>query len=105
MAEVVTLTTPVPKPTLNTIQIERITLDIFAKSVFIQFLGNNAEAGSASYPTPAPEGSSQMTGASLITMLNKMNFSGSNPSFANRILTRLQADGHIPAGSIAGTPD
>lgn len=105
MSEIITLTTPIAKPSQTTVKIERLYLDVVQKSVLVQFLGENSEPGSAFYPTPAPDGSSQPTGASLITTLNKMNFSGANPSLANRILARLQADGYVGAGTISGTPD
>src|SRR4249919_2621516 len=105
MSEIVTLTTPIPKPSQTTAKIERFIIDVVAKSVAVNFVGENGEAGSAYYPTPAPLGSSQPSGATLITTLNKANLSGANPSLANRILARLQSDNYIGAGAISGTPD
>jgi hypothetical protein len=39
----------------------------------------------------------------LMTQLNKVNLS--TQSLHSRIIARLQADGHLPAGSITGSPD
>ena len=105
MPETVTLITPRPRSPQTAVRLERIVIDIEARAVLVQWLGDNGEAGSAAYPTPAPLGSSQPSGAALLTQLNKVNTSGANPSLVNRILQRLQADGHIGAGAVTGTPD
>jgi hypothetical protein len=105
MAEIVTLTTPITRTSVNSFRLERLVIDVEHKSITVQWLGDNDLAGSASYPTPAPAGSSQPSGATLLTTLNKLNSSGANPSLVNRILARLQSDGYIGAGSISGTPD
>lgn len=103
MAETVTLTAPITKPSQTSIRIERIILDIEQKSIVIQWLGTNNEAGTAAYPTPAPPLSAQPTGAALLTALNTANLSAN--SLVKRVISRLQADGYVPAGTIAGTPD
>lgn len=104
--EVVTLTTPVTKPNQTTIKLERFNIDVVSKTIYVQWLGNNNEAGSATYSTPVPpDHPTQPTGAALLTTLNKINLSGVNPSLVARILARLQSDGYIPAGSISGTPE
>lgn len=105
MSEVINLSSPITKPSETTVKLDRVTIDLTAKLIAVTFLGENGEAGSASYPTPAPAGSGQPSGSTLLTTLNKMNFSGANPSLANRILQRLQTDGYVGAGSITGTPD
>jgi len=105
MAEIITLSTPLTKPSTTTVAIDRIVIDVTAKSILIQWTGNDGLAGSAAYPTPAPVGSSQPSGATLLTTLNKLNLSGVNPSLVNRILTRLQSDGYIGAGATSGSPD
>jgi hypothetical protein len=105
MAETVNFTVPIVRPNQTSARIERLIIDIETKTVMIQWLGNNNEPASAVYPTPAPIGSNQPSGAQLITTLNKMNFAGANPSLANRILARLQSDGYIGAGTVTGTPD
>lgn len=103
MAETLTLASPITKPNQTGIRIDRITVDIEQKAISVSWLGNNGEAGSASYPTPAPAGSSQPTGAVLLATLNTANLTSN--SLVKRVLTRLQTDGYIAAGSIAGTPD
>lgn len=103
MAEIVTLTTPISKPSQTSVSFRRLELDAAARSVFIRWLGNNGEEGSAFYPTPAPAGSSQPSGQDLIAALNTANLSSN--SLVRRVLARLQLDGYIPAGTISGTPD
>lgn len=106
MPEIVSLTTPITKPNQTQVRIERVILDVEIKSIFIQFLGNNGEAGSAFYPTPAilnPLGDLQPTGAVLLSTLNTANLTSN--SLVRRIINRLQTDGYIGAGSITGTPD
>lgn len=103
MSESITLTTPITKPSQTGIVIDRLTIDVTAKSVTIQWLGNNNEIGSAVYPTPAPVGSLQPTGAVIITTLNTANLTTN--SLVKRILQRLQTDGYIGAGNVIGTPD
>jgi hypothetical protein len=108
--ELVTLTTPIAKPATSTMIIERIIIDVKAKSVMVQWLGNNGEPGSAVYPTPAVNNACapaalQSSGAQILTSLNKMNFSGANASFVRRVTTVLQGDCYIPAGTISGTPE
>ena len=103
MPEIITLATPLTKPNQTLVKLDRIVLDIEMKSIYIQWLGNNGEPGSASYPTPAPSGSSQPSGATLLNQLNTVNLS--TTSLVKRILQRLQTDGYIGAGSVTGTPD
>lgn len=103
MSEVITLTTPLPKPTQTLVKLDRLTIDVTSKSVLIQWLGDNGEIGSAAYPTPAPAGSSQPSGQTLISTLNTSNFT--TTSLAKRVLQRLQTDGYVGAGSVTGTPD
>lgn len=104
MAEIVTLTAAIAKPAQNTVRIDRLTIDIEQKAILIQWLGNNGEPGSASYPTPAPvDHPSQPTGAALITALNTANLS--TKSLVKRVLERLQTDNYLPSGAISGAPD
>lgn len=107
MPERVTLTTAVTKPSRTAIELERVTIDIKSKSVFIQWLADNGDAGSASYPTPAPvdaQGNNlQPSGATLINALNNANLS--TKSLVKRIYERLLTDRHFGAGTITGTPD
>lgn len=104
--EILTLTAPIVKPSQTNVRIERLIIDIPTKTITIQWLGNNNEAGTAVYSTPAPEDHPmQPTGAALLTILNKMNFAGVNPSLVNRILNRLTMDGYLAPGVISGPPE
>ena len=102
MAESVILTTPITKPSLTTVTIERITVDFLAQSIYVQWQFNDGTAGSASYPTPAPASApAQPTGATLIHGLNTGNFSVN--SLNKLVLQRLLTDGYLTAGAISGT--
>ena len=106
MPERVTLSSPVPKPARTAIELERLTIDLKAKSVYIQWLADNGDAGSAAYPTPAPVDNkgvaTQPTGAAIINTLNGL---GAGKSLVKRIYERLQTDGHLGSGTVAGSPD
>lgn len=107
MAERMNLSVPVTKPARTSVEIERMIIDVKAKSIFIQWLADNGDADSAVYPTPAPvdaQGNAlQPSGATLINGLNSAN--PSTKSLIKRIIERLQTDGHLAAGTISGTPD
>jgi hypothetical protein len=103
MAEIVTLTASIPKPAQTLVKLERLTVDVKAKLIYVQWEGDDGTPGSAAYPTPAPQGSSQPTGAALIAALNTANFSAN--SLVHHIFTRLQTDGYLPAGTVSGVPD
>ena len=101
MSESINLTSPITKPNQTTIQLDRVTINIIAQSIYVQWQGNNGEIGSAVYPTPAPLGSSQPSGATLLHNLNTANFTVT--SLLKNVLQRLQTDGYVPAGTIIGT--
>ncbi len=104
MAEIVTLTAPVTHPNTTVIRFERMILDVEQKTISVSWLGNNGEAGSASYPTPAvlnPLGVLQPSGAALLTALNSANLSAN--SLVHRTLTQLLSDGYLAAGTVSGT--
>jgi|SRR6185295_5375661 len=104
MAEILTLTTPITKPTTTAFHLQRLTLDIDAKSILVQWLGDDGLAASAAYPTPAPaDHPSQPTGATLLNSLNTGNMT--TTSLVKKVYQRLQTDGYIAAGTITGTPD
>lgn len=101
--EAVTLTTPVAKPAVSTLKVDRVTIDYVSRAVTIQVSDNTGTSVTAYYTTPAPsEKPSQPTGAVLISTLNSANLSAS--SLVKRVLQRLQTDGYIAAGSVTGTP-
>lgn len=104
MAETHTLSTAITKPNQTTVLLTYLQIDIANKSVGVFWSGENAEKGQAIYPTPAPaDHPAQPTGAQLITTLNTANLTSN--SLVRRVLTRLQTDGYIPAGTVGGTPD
>lgn len=104
MAESLTLTAPVTKPVRASIRLQTVTLHLGANpSVVINWVGDDGEPGTASYPTPSVNG--HPTGAAIIGTINKVNASGANASVVARLLARLQTDGYLPAGAITGTPD
>ena len=105
MAEQITLTTPVTKPSQTLIKIDQVRFDITNLLIEVRWRGDNDEAGSAVYPTPAipsPAGPLQPTGQSLISSINTGN--NTTTSMAKKILQRLQTDGYVGAGSVTGTP-
>lgn len=102
MAEVITLIAPVTFPSSTVLRLERIIIDLEAKSVMIQWLDNAGRGFSAVYPTPPPPGQQQPAGQALIATLNTANLS--TLSLVKLLLQRLQTDGHIAAGTIGGVP-
>lgn len=101
MAEIVTLTAPITKPSATSIQITKLVIDVANRVVAVHFRGNTGDPGVALYPTPST--GSQPSGAQLINGLNTVDLRSN--SLIRRLIVRLQTDGHIPAGSIGGTPD
>lgn len=104
MAEQITLTTPVSQPSQTLVKIDHVKFDIRNLSVEVRWFGDGGIVGSAVYPTPAPAGSSQPTGQTLISQINTGNNSAGT-SMAKKILQRLQTDGYLAAGNVTGTPD
>lgn len=106
--ELVTLTSAIAKPSQTNARVDQIHINVINKSIEIRFVGNNGEAGSAVYSTPANLNNCspqvlQPTGAVLLNTLNNANLS--TTSLVRRVLTRLQTDCYIPAGTISGTPE
>ena len=102
MSELITLTSPITKPNQTSVVLDQVHINVTTQSIAVQWLGNNGEIGSAVYPTPAPAGSSQPSGATLLHALNTGNFSVN--SLVKAVFQRLQTDGYLPAGTISGTP-
>ncbi len=105
MSEIITLTTPITKPNQTTVKLDRVTFDLTGQTVLVQWLGNNNEAASAVYPTPAilnPLGVLQPTGAALLTAVNTANLTAN--SLLHRIMTRVITDGYV-IGTVSGSPD
>jgi hypothetical protein len=98
MSERVDLTAAETKPNCTFYELERLTIDVKAKSITAQLLGTNGESKSIVYnalTTP--------TGASLLSALNTSNNSAGT-SLIKRVYNRLLADNAI-AGAISGSPD
>jgi hypothetical protein len=96
--EIHTLTTPVVIPSTTTIRVQTLYIDIITKTITITWLNNKGEVGSATYDTGTVP-----TGTQIITALNTANLTSN--SLIRRVLTRLATDGHIPAGTVTGTPE
>jgi len=107
--ELVTLTTPITTANATNVRLERITIDLPAQSVQIQWRVRDAGGGTifqenAVYSTPAPAAHpSQPTGATLLHIINTANFTTN--SMSKRIFQQLQSDGYIAAGAIGGVPE
>jgi len=101
MAEQVTLPVPTTK-TRTRWKLEALVLNIARQRIEVLLTDDNGEYLTAAYPTPAPEGSSQPTGATLLTTLNTANLTTN--SLIKRVFTRLITDGYI-TGSVTGTPE
>lgn len=98
MAERVDLTAAETKPNCTFYELERLTIDIKAKSITAQLLGTNGESKSVVYnATTTP------TGASLLATLNTSNNSAGT-SLVKRVYNRLVTD-NVIAGTISGSPD
>lgn len=96
--ERVDLTTPVTPPTLSNYHLERLIIDVDLCVISAQLKGTNGEALVKIYnSTTVP------TCATLLTQLNKANFSGGNPSLIRVIYNRLITDGVI-VGTVSGVP-
>lgn len=102
MAESMTLTTPVSTPDQTSVVLQRVTVDATQQLVIVQWAYNNGEVGIATYPTPAPDGSSQPAGSVILHALNTGNFS--TTSLVKTTIQRLQTDGYLPPGTVSGTP-
>ena len=104
--EVITLTTPVTKPSQTTVKIDWFRVDVINRTVEIRFIGENGEAGSAVFPTPAvigPLGVLLPTGQSVISQMNTANNS-TGTSMAKKLLQLIQTHGFVGAGNVTGTP-
>lgn len=98
MAEQVDLAAPVNYANQTYWKLDRLTIDISPPLIRVQLVGTNGEAASKVY-----DSTTTPTAATLLSNLNKANFSGVNNSLVKTIFNRLVADGVI-AGSVSGTP-
>lgn len=98
MAERVDLSVAETKPNCTFYELERLTIDVKAKTILAQLLGTNGESKSVVYNSQ-----STPTGASLLSSLNTSNNS-TGTSLIKRVYNRLLTDGVI-AGSVSGSAD
>lgn len=101
-AEQVDLPAPIPKPSQTRWKLGYLLIDNANKRVSVQLIGDVGENVTCDYPTPPPGGSSQPSGATLISTLNTANLTSN--SLIKRTFNRVITDGCI-AGTVTGTPD
>lgn len=94
--EKLTLTTPVSKTTTEW-SIAYFTIDVEQASMVIAVKDNTGERRVIAYPNATTDAAATAT---LIGQLNTANLT--TKSLRRRILERLQADGHLGAGSFSG---
>lgn len=94
MAEKVTLTVPVTRPSVTDYIIGSLHLDWSGSRIDVTLLGSDGSTTTASY-----------TGATALTLMSALNTANlSVTSLHKRVVQRLQTDGLLGAGSISGTP-
>ena len=86
------LTSPVSQPSTTTYTVERLNINRSPVCIDITVRDNVGRTVSVTY-----------TDAALLSTLNTGNFSVN--SLQKQILNKLKNDGHLPAGSVNGTPD
>lgn len=94
--EVHTLTSPT-SVTTSTYTLQYIGLDVANSRIVVQVVSNAGVQVTKTY-----DASTSPTGATLLHNLNTANFSSN--SLVKAVFNRLIADGAIPAGSVAGSP-
>jgi hypothetical protein len=98
--EIVTLTTPIVKPSTANCQLDRIELDPgvpFATSrIVVELTCNNGDRVSKQYDQHTVP-----TGAVLLTTLNRSNNAVGQPSLIAKIYNRLNLDG-VAVGTVSG---
>lgn len=94
--EKLTLATPIAKSTTEW-SIRFFTVEVEAGRIVIGLKDNNGETKRVEYPNATTNAAATVT---LITALNTADLSVK--SLRRRILERLQADGHLGAGTFSG---
>lgn len=97
MAELVTLTTPIAKPSSTNATLDSLLLDVEGLRIVATLHYNTGEVVSKQY-----DAFTTPTGAALLHTLNIGNFSGAT-SMIKATYNRLIADGVI-VGTVSGTP-
>lgn len=93
--ETLSLTSPVTPPTVTGYTVERMDITRSPASITVTVKDNNGKEYVIPYTGAA--------GASLLTTLNTSDFRTN--SLQKQTLNKLKADGHLPAGTVSGTPD
>ena len=94
MPEILTLTSPITKPSVTTYVVLFLSLDWGNSRIVVRVQGSDASEIEAVY-----EGA---TAVALMTVLNTSNLT--TTSLYKRVIQKLQTDGKLPAGNITGTP-
>jgi hypothetical protein len=95
MAEELTLSDPVTRPSTDDYRVHRLDLNATDGTVSITVVGTVGEMKTFHY--------SGAQGRNYIKIVNTGNFSVT--SLQRRVLERLVTDGFLPAGTVTGTPD
>lgn len=93
--EQLTLSAPLPVPSISLYSIDRVVFDWERALVMIAVRSNTGLAIELAYTGP--------TALTMMTALNTMNLSVK--SLKRRILERLILDGKLPSGTVSGSPD
>ena len=95
MPEILTLTSPITKPSVTTYVVLFLSLDWGNARIVVRVQASDEAVQEFVY-----EGA---TATALMTILNSANLSVK--SLYKRVIEKLQADGNLPAGTITGTPN
>jgi hypothetical protein len=94
--ESVSLTTPIVKTSTSTCALDLLTLDVTRSAILVTLRCNNGDVIQKSY-----DGGTTPTGASLLSTLNRSNFTTN--SLIKAVYNRLIADG-VVSGTVSGVP-
>lgn len=94
MAEILTLSTPIAKPSVTTVDVLFLGFDWGNSRVTVRVKFSDSTEQEFTY--------GNSVAATMMSGLNSANLS--TKSLYKRVVERLQADGKLPAGTITGTP-
>lgn len=86
--------TPIAQPSVTSYKVAHLNIGTEPPCVDVTVVDNTGGTKSVTY--------SGATAATLLGQLNRGNFSVT--SLQKAIINRLVSDGHLPAGSVTGTP-
>jgi hypothetical protein len=96
----VRLSRPVQKVAVAAVELERITIDLRARWVHVQWLLDDGTADSIVYRTPPEPG--KPSGARIINQIITGQLTSKSTNLIEGLLAQLQADGVIGAGTVEG---